>query len=283
MKNTTITLLGLSLCALAPLALAQNDAPTPAEETPAAAPATPAPTDAEIKEVISYFLGFQTGIQFANFGEGPVQADDFDKEVFFKALADGLKNQVDPAMREKDLQANVAAFGAKLAARNSQLSEANKAASKAFFEENGKKEGVVTTDSGLQYKVLTPAPEGRKYDEAKDGKNVQAMVTYEGRLLNGTVFDQADEPLPVSLNGVIPGFAEALKLMPIGSEWEVYIPSELAYGEHGPGVLGANAALIFKLKLHDLKAAPAPAETPIELTPEMLEQLKAAGMQPVEQ
>ena len=286
MKNSTITLLGLSLCALAPIARAQQ--PTPTAE-PAAAPAaaqapaeqTPAtPSDEEVRQVISYFLGHQTGQQFASDGSGPISIDDLDKDTFFKAVEDGMNNRVDPEIEKKDLRANIMAFTAKLDARAKAASEKNLAASKAFFEENAKKEGVVTTESGLQYKVLTPA-DGRKYDETKDG---EVSVTYEGRLLDGTVFDKSEQPISFPVTGVIPGFGEALKLMPIGSEWEVYIPSELGYGENGPGILGSNAALIFKVKLEDIAPKKGtPEGGPMQLTPELLQQLQEAGMQPVQE
>ena len=286
MKNSTITLLGLSLCALAPIARAQQ--PTPTAE-PAAAPAaaqapaeqTPAtPSDEEVRQVISYFLGHQTGQQFASDGSGPISIDDLDKDTFFKAVEDGMNNRVDPEIEKKDLRANIMAFTAKLDARAKAASEKNLAASKAFFEENAKKEGVVTTESGLQYKVLTPA-DGRKYDETKDG---EVSVTYEGRLLDGTVFDKSEQPISFPVTGVIPGFGEALKLMPIGAEWEVYIPSELGYGENGPGILGSNAALIFKVKLEDIAPKKGtPEGGPMQLTPELLQQLQEAGMQPVQE
>lgn len=292
MKNTTITLLGMSLCALAPLALAQEPAapaaPAP-EAQPAAAPeateqAAPTPSDAEVKKVISYFLGYQTGQSFANDGPGSMVIDDLDKDVFFKAIEDGMANRVDAEIEKKDLRANILAFTAKLEARNKERSEKNLAASKAFFEENAKKDGVVTTESGLQYKVLTPSDD-RKYDAEKDGENATLKVTYEGRLLDGTIFDKSEEPIDFPISGVIPGFAEALKLIPIGAEYEVYIPSELGYGEQGPGVLGGNAALIFKVKVHGINP-PAPprgsTENPIELTPEMLQQLQEQGLQPVQ-
>ena len=291
MKNSNITLLGLSLCALAPISPAQEPAAPAAEPaTPAAAAAQPAepaadqapatPSDEEVKQVISYFLGHQTGQQFASDGSGPISIDDLDKDTFFKAVEDGMNNRVDPEIEKKDLRANIMAFTAKLDARAKAASEKNLAASKAFFEENAKKEGVVTTESGLQYKVLTPA-DGRKYDETKDG---EVSVTYEGRLLDGTVFDKSEQPISFPVTGVIPGFGEALKLMPIGSEWEVYIPSELGYGENGPGILGSNAALIFKVKLEDIAPKKGtPEGGPMQLTPELLQQLQEAGMQPVQE
>ena len=237
------------------------------------------PTDAEIKEAVSYYLGFQTGMQFAQMGGGPLQIDDIDQNTFFRAMTDGMKLAIDPSMEAK-MQICLPIFTQKLAERNKALAEANAAKAKAFLEENGKKEGVTTTESGLQYKVLTPA-DGRKYDAEKDGERAEAYVTYEGRLLDGTVFDKSDNPIPMPINEVVPGFSEALKLMPIGSEWEIYLPSDLAYGEHGPDILGPNATLIFKLKLHDIKPKKGSPDNPIQLPPEMLQQLQEAGMQPL--
>lgn len=279
MKSNIIAMLGLSLCAPAFIS-AQETAPAP-EPAAEAVPAQPAPpSDAEIKDVISYFLGYQTGNQLAQISDGPIRVQDLDPDVFFHALEDGLKNRVDPKYDRPDLGVIMQAYTDKLAARNAELAQENAAVGKAFLEENAKKDGVVTTPSGLQYKVISPS-DGRKYDAAKDGESALASITYEGRLIDGTVFDKADKPIDMPIDAVVPGFSEALKLIPIGAEWEVYIPSELAYGEHGPGVLGANATLIFKLKLHDIKPKKGSGGNPIQLTPEMIQQLQEAGMQPM--
>ena len=123
----------------------------------------------------------------------------------------------------------------------------NKAAGEQFLAENKEKEGVVTTASGLQYKVITMG----------DGKvptaNDQVKVEYEGRLIDGTVFDSSaqhgDEPATFGVGQVIKGWTEALQLMPVGSEWEVYIPQNLAYGAQNMGTIKPFSALIFKVKL----------------------------------
>ena len=276
MKNTKSTILSLALAALAPLTFAQ-DAPA-AAPAPATAPAA-APSPEEVKTVFSYLLGQQFGNQLA-MDANTLQASDFDQAIFFKGVADGLANQVDPEMRKKDVAACMQAFMAGLQQRADKVAAANLEKGKAFLAENAKKEGVVTTKSGLQYKVLT-AGKGRKYDEKKDGKAAVASITYEGRLLDGTVFDASATPVDMPVNQVIPGFAEALKLMPIGSEWEVYIPSDLAYADKGPGVIGNNATLIFKLKLVDMKAGRGTQANPYELTPEILQQIEQSGLQPV--
>lgn len=276
MKHTTRTILSLGMLALAPLTFAQ-EAPAPA---PAPAPAaTPSPE--EIKVVFSYLMGQQYGNQMA-MEANTLRIDDFNAEVFFKGVADGLANKVDPEMRQKDIAACMQAFMLDLQQRAAEAAAANLAKGKAYMEENAKKEGVVTTESGLQYKVLT-AGTGRKYDAEKDGSAAIASVTYEGRLVDGTVFDASATPVDMPLNGVIPGFSEAIKLMPIGSEWEVTIPANLAYGEQGPGVIGNNATLVFKLKLVDIKPGRGTQGNPIQLTPEMLQQLQESGMQPIGQ
>lgn len=284
MNKTKTTILGLGLAALAPLASAQT---APAQSAPAAAPAaaapaqpTPAqapPSPEEIKQVFSYMLGYQFGIQLS-MDANTLQVGDFDQATFFKAVGDGLKNKVAPEMEDKDVNDCMSAFVQTLKERSEAEAAANLAKGKAFLAEHAKQEGVTTTKSGLQYKVLTKG-EGRTYDAKKDGPRAEASITYEGRLIDGTVFDATDEPISMPIDRVVPGFSEALKLMPIGSEWEIVIPSELGYGEQAPGVIGNNSTLIFKLKLHDIQAGRGTPGNPIELTPELQEQLKAAGLQ----
>ena len=201
-----------------------------------------------------------------------------DTEVFVQALKDGLINRLDPDFEAQNIQEVVIAFGQKLAARNKETGEINRMVSAEFFKENAGREGVVTTASGLQYRVLIPS-NGRKYDAVKDGTDTEANISYEGRTLDGAVFDASEEPYKVALKDIIPGLSEALKLMPEGAVWEVYIPSELGYGEHGPGILEANAAVIFRLKLHNLVPKRSGAGNPIEFTPEMIRQLEEAGLQ----
>lgn len=281
MKHTINTMLGLGLTALAPFVALAQDAPAPAPApAPTAANPAPAPSKQEVKEVFSYLVGYQFGQQLA-MENSTISAEDMDQATFFRAVADGIRNQVDPAMREKDIRLFMDTFMQELQQRAAKLSAENKAKGKAFLEENAKKEGVVTTESGLQYKVITPS-EGRKFDEKKDGKNAICSVIYEGRLIDGTVFDATEEPVDFPINAVVPGFSEALKSMPVGSEWEVYIPSELGYGENGPGVIGNNATLIFKLKLTDIKPGQGTAENPYELTPEIMQELQQQGLVPSE-
>ena len=120
----------------------------------------------------------------------------------------------------------------------------------AFLEENGKKEGVTTTESGLQYEVIT------KGDGPMPDETSTVSVFYEGTLLDGTVFDSSydtGDTVSFPLNGVIPGWTEGLQLMPVGSTYKFYIPSNLAYGSRGTGPIPANSTLIFKVELLEVK------------------------------
>ncbi|MDX1319220.1 MAG: FKBP-type peptidyl-prolyl cis-trans isomerase [Oceanospirillum sp.] len=128
--------------------------------------------------------------------------------------------------------------------------EANLKAGQDFLAANGKKKGVVTTESGLQYQVLTAG------NGAKPALTDQVKVHYEGKLLNGEVFDSSykrGEPVTFGLNQVIPGWQEGLQLMSVGSKWKIFIPSDLAYGPGGTGgPIGPNETLIFEVELLDI-------------------------------
>jgi len=126
-----------------------------------------------------------------------------------------------------------------------------KAKGEEFLSSNKKKAGVVTLPDGLQYKVLTTG-KGKK-PELTD----IVVVNYSGKLIDGTEFDSSykrGEPATFPVGAVIPGWVEALQLMPVGSKWEVYIPSNLAYGEQGaPPAIGPNETLVFTIELLDAK------------------------------
>ena len=132
----------------------------------------------------------------------------------------------------------------------SQMAAKNLAAGEAFLAENGKREGVVTTASGLQYEVVT---EGTgKSPKASD----QVKVDYRGSFIDGTEFDssyQRGEPASFSVEGIIPGWTEALLLMKEGAKWKLYIPASLGYGEQGaPPVIEPNSTLVFEVELKEV-------------------------------
>jgi FKBP-type peptidyl-prolyl cis-trans isomerase FkpA len=120
----------------------------------------------------------------------------------------------------------------------------------AFLEENGRKENVITTESGLQYEVVTLG------DGPMPIETSNVTVLYEGTLLDGTIFDgnfDSGEPISFDLNRVIPGWTEGLQLMPVGSTYMFYLPSNLAYGSSASGPIPANSTLIFKVELLEIK------------------------------
>jgi len=131
--------------------------------------------------------------------------------------------------------------------------ERNQKAGEAFLADNAKKEGVVSLPSGLQYKILTAA-EGQKPTDADT-----VVCHYRGTLLNGTVFDSSygSTPATFAVKDVIAGFREAVKVMPVGSKWQIFIPSNLAYGERGAGsVIEPNSTLIFEIELISIQDRP---------------------------
>jgi len=127
------------------------------------------------------------------------------------------------------------------------MGEKNKKEGEGFLAENKKKEGVVTLPSGLQYKVMKEGT-GRT-----PGENDVVVVNYKGTLIDGTEFDSSyrrGKPENLPVNGVIPGWTEALQLMQVGAKWQLFVPSSLAYGERGAGRdIGPNATLIFEIEL----------------------------------
>lgn len=131
------------------------------------------------------------------------------------------------------------------------MNAANIEAGKKFLEENKKREGVVTLPSGLQYEVITEGNVGR-YAKATD----QVQCHYEGTLIDGTLFDSSikrGQPATFGVNQVIPGWVEALQLMPEGAKWKLYIPSDLAYGAQGAGeMIPPHSTLVFEVELQKI-------------------------------
>jgi FKBP-type peptidyl-prolyl cis-trans isomerase len=155
-----------------------------------------------------------------------------------------------PAISEDELKTVLDDFKHKLseqaAAKAKQEAAENLKKAKDYLAANGKKKGVVTTASGLQYEVLTQGkgPKPKASDVVK--------VHYHGTLIDGSVFDssvQRGEPATFQLDQVIPGWTEALQLMPVGSKYRITLPPELAYGEQGAGPIPGNSVLIFEVRL----------------------------------
>ena len=138
----------------------------------------------------------------------------------------------------------------KIEVETKKASEDNLKSGKAFLEANGKKEGVVTTKSGLQYKII------KQGEGPKAVKGDIISVTYKGSTIDGNVFDEQTKPVDFPLDNMIPGWIEGLQLMNVGSEYELYIPSALGYGENAVGqFIKPNSVLVFNVKLVDIKKA----------------------------
>jgi FKBP-type peptidyl-prolyl cis-trans isomerase len=270
MKHTItsgVLILGLAATALAenkPAAAKAEKATTQAAEAPAKPKADPAAT----KSDASYALGFRTGGTFGQqFGQFGVTAADLEQENFIKGFMDALKNGK-PSLDEERLKAAMEGLGAMLQDREKKLAEENLAAGNKFLETNGKREGVTTTKSGLQYEVINKGGD-KKYEAPKDDKedNKQFMVNYKGTLIDGKEFDAspAGQPVPMTLQ-VVEGFKEALTTMPIGAKWKLFLPAKLAYGEQRRSAdIGPNTTLIFELELVSIEDAPANEGLPFAL------------------
>lgn len=227
---------------------AQTESAKPAEK-PAGEAAAPAASASMDK--VSYFIGSQIGGNIAN--NFKQQGLDIDLDNFLGAIRDqfeGNKAKFQPAELEEAMKAfeevmkgKQAEMEAKQAAKAGEV----KAAGAKFLAENGKREGVKTTASGLQYEVLKAG------DGPKPVPTDKVNVHYHGTLLNGKVFDSSverGEPITFGVQEVIKGWTEALQLMPVGSKYKLYIPSELAYGDNGAGAdIGPGETLVFEVEL----------------------------------
>jgi FKBP-type peptidyl-prolyl cis-trans isomerase FklB len=158
-------------------------------------------------------------------------------------------------MSDKDMETTMTAFQkemmAKMDAKQKIDGEKNKKDGEAFLTANKKKDGVITLTSGLQYKII------KKGDGAKPTASQTVRCNYRGTFIDGKEFDSSykrGEPAEFPVGQVIKGWVEALQLMPVGSKWQLFIPSDLAYGPNGQGqMIGPNATLIFDIELVSVK------------------------------
>lgn len=197
---------------------------------------------------LSYSIGSDLGKNFKR------QGIDINPTIMAKGIQDGMvggtllltEQQMKDVLNtfQKDLMA-------KRTAEFNKKAEENKAKGEAFLSQNKSKTGVVTLPDGLQYKIV------KSGTGAKPAKEDTVTVEYTGRLISGEVFDSTDKtgkPATFKLSQVIPGWTEALQLMPAGSTWEVYVPAALAYGSRSVGgPIGPNEALIFNIHLISVK------------------------------
>ena len=192
----------------------------------------------EEKEKLSYCLGANIGMSLQSQG-----LTELDANIFAGAINDVVSNS-ELKINSEDINSYLQEYFGKLQAEQQKVAVAE---GEEFLKNNSSQEGVVTLESGLQYKVL------------KEGSGEKPTATdtvtthYHGTLISGEVFDSSverSEPASFPVNGVIPGWVEALQLMPVGSKWKLFVPSHLAYGERGAGQkIGPNTTLIFEVEL----------------------------------
>jgi FKBP-type peptidyl-prolyl cis-trans isomerase FklB len=200
------------------------------------------------KDKVSYSIGLDFGKNMKR------QSIELNLDQLLRGIKDGVSG-VTPAMTDAEVQECMTTFQkemmTKMADKAKVEGEKNKKEGEAFLAANKKKPGVVTLPSGLQYKIL-------KDGTGKSPKATDTVTThYRGTLIDGKEFDSSykrGEPATFPLNRVIPGWTEALQHMKIGSKWEIYVPSNLGYGESGTGPdIGPNATLIFEVELLGVK------------------------------
>jgi FKBP-type peptidyl-prolyl cis-trans isomerase FklB len=229
--KTTVRLLGFGLAGL--VLMACNDKGSTSLKTQ--------------KDKVSYIIGQNIG---RNMQQQQLDETVLDLDKLRAGIEDVL-NGADAKLTEEEMTEIMTKFQEEMTARmdsiNAAQGEANAKAGAEFLEKNAKEEGVVVLPSGLQYQVIS---EG---NGKKPGPTSIVTVHYHGTLIDGTEFDSSikrGQPATFPVNGVIAGWTEALQLMPAGSKWKLFIPSELAYGEQAASpVIGPNSVLIFEVEL----------------------------------
>ena len=255
---TAATTLSVAILLLATTAAQQTPASTPkpataAKTTTTAKPHTTAPAAAKRPQVltlktqkdkISYAIGMNIGQSMKK------DSLDLDPAIVSRGLNDALTG-AKPLMTEDEAKSVMTEFRSEMMKKQQaaaqQAGGTNKQAGQQFLAANKTKEGVVTLPSGLQYKVL------KEGSGPKPTASDTVVCNYRGTLIDGTEFDSSykrGEPATFPVGQVIKGWTEALQLMPVGSKWQLFIPSDLAYGERSPGAeIGPNSTLIFDIEL----------------------------------
>jgi FKBP-type peptidyl-prolyl cis-trans isomerase FklB len=201
------------------------------------------------KDKVSYSVGLQIGFNLSR------QKVDINPDILAAGIKDALAGK--PQLNPDQMKEVMTTFEKDMEQKQKEAGDKNKTEGAKFLEENKKKEGVKTTGSGLQYKVV------KEGNGAQPKATDTVTVNYRGTLINGTEFDSSykrGQPATFPVNGVIKGWTEALQLMKVGSKYQLFIPSSLAYGERAVSPdLSANSTLIFEVELLDAKPAPTPA------------------------
>ena len=212
----------------------------------------------DLKDKASYAIGLNFGFNFKR------QNIDLNSDAFAAGFKDAMTGR-NPLMSEQDVRETMLAFEKDMQQKQTETAQKNASAAEKFFAENKSKEGVKTTASGLQYKVM------KEGNGAQPKSSDTVTVNYRGTLLDGTEFDSSykrGQPATFAVGGVIKGWTEALQLMKVGSKYQLFIPANLAYREQGRPGIPPNSILIFEVELMDVKspaaggASPAPSASP---------------------
>ncbi|MBF0211357.1 MAG: FKBP-type peptidyl-prolyl cis-trans isomerase [Desulfamplus sp.] len=233
---------GVILCASSQVFASDAAKKEDAKENKQAATATQKEAEEVDIKKVSYAIG-------QNIGQNIKRDFDVDVEALCKGLKDSQEGKND--MNQEEMQKTMASFQnqmrEKQMAEMAKAAQANKAAGEAFLKENKTKEGIVTLPSGLQYKIITNGT------GAKPTADQKVKCHYKGTTIDGKEFDSSykrGEPATFQVGGVIKGWTEALLMMPVGSKWMLYIPSDLAYGDRGAGgAIAPGSTLIFEVEL----------------------------------
>ncbi len=240
-------------CALLPVAHAK-DAPAGKPSAEQSSTAAPVKTD---KKKVSYGIGVDIGKNFKRL------ALDLDLDSMAEGLEDAYEGKK-LSIPDNELRSIMSAYQNELKEKQvaaiKNAADTNLKEGEKFLAENAKKEGVVTLPSGLQYKII-------KKGDGKMPKDTDTVeCNYRGTLIDGVEFDSSSrigKPVQFKVGGVIPGWQEALKLMPAGSKWQLFIPSKLAYGQRGAGRdIGPNATLLFDVELLSIQSGEAKTAKP---------------------
>lgn len=199
-----------------------------------------------LEDKVSYGIGRQMGKQLAG---NPL--DRVEIEAVVAGLRSGFSGD-DGELSPEELKAAFEEMNQLLQERQAEQAKAFIAEGEKFLTENAARDEVTVTDSGLQFEIIAEGDGEKPLAESK------VRTHYHGTLIDGTVFDSSyerGEPAEFPVNGVIPGWTEALQLMPVGSKWRLYVPSDLAYGEHGAGDrIAPHTTLVFDVELLDIVA-----------------------------
>ncbi|MFN4905366.1 MAG: FKBP-type peptidyl-prolyl cis-trans isomerase [Planctomycetota bacterium] len=244
-RTIRATLMGALAMFVVPIAsqvLCAQDAP----KVIVPSPVVPSQGDTGLKDPKSYGLGFQLGKDMSSTG---ISAEDLDLKELLEGFSDGLLSK--SKLTDQQMQQAMTSLQEQIKSKMIQKSRKNLERANDFLKTNKDKEGVQTTKSGLQYQAI----------KSGSGKTPSLTSTvkvhYEGKLLDGKVFDSSiarGEPIEFPVNGVIPGWTEALQRMKVGDKWKLFIPPGLAYGERGAGSdIGPNELLFFEVELLDVK------------------------------